>query len=60
MTPLREPVVTQRAVRVECIPDGRAADQLREIRFTRGWLDHAEGSVLVEFGATRVLVAAAV
>ena len=26
MTPLREPVVTQRAVRVECIPDGRAAD----------------------------------
>ncbi len=40
--------------------DGRAADQLREIRFTRGWLDHAEGSVLVEFGATRVLVAASV
>ena len=25
---------------------------------TRGWLDHAEGSVLVEFGATRVLCAA--
>lgn len=28
------------------------------MRFTRGWLDHAEGSVLVEFGKTRVLVAA--
>lgn len=38
--------------------DGRAPDQLREVRFTRGWLDHAEGSVLVEFGKTRVLVAA--
>ena len=30
------------------------------MRFTRGWLDQAEGSVLVEFGATRVLVAASV
>jgi ribonuclease PH len=30
------------------------------VRFTRGWLDHAEGSVLVEFGATRVLCAASV
>ncbi|CAG7572572.1 ribonuclease PH [Barrientosiimonas humi] len=38
--------------------DGRAPDQLREVRFTRNWLDHAEGSVLVEFGRTRVLVAA--
>jgi ribonuclease PH len=41
-------------------PDGRAADALRTVRFTRGWLDHAEGSVLVEFGATRVLCAASV
>ena len=40
--------------------DGRAPDQLREVRFTRNWLDHAEGSVLVEFGRTRVLVAASV
>ncbi len=40
--------------------DGRALDQLREVRFTRGWLDQAEGSVLVEFGETRVLVAASV
>jgi ribonuclease PH len=41
-------------------PDGRSADQLREVKITRGWLDHAEGSVLVEFGATRVLCAASV
>ncbi len=40
--------------------DGRAADQLREVRITRGWLQHAEGSVLVEFGNTRVLCAASV
>ena len=39
-------------------PDGRAADQLRPVTITRGWLDHAEGSVLVEFGHTRVLCAA--
>src|SRR6201988_1964281 len=39
-------------------PDGRSADELREIRMTRGWLAHAEGSVLVEFGAPRVLCAA--
>jgi ribonuclease PH len=40
--------------------DGRAAGQLRPVRITRGWLDHAEGSVLIEFGATRVLCAASV
>src|SRR5262249_49119257 len=39
-------------------PDGRSADQLREIRITRGWLTHAEGSALIEFGDTRVLCAA--
>jgi ribonuclease PH len=39
-------------------PDGRAPDQLRDIRITRQWLDYAEGSVLVEFGSTRVLCAA--
>ncbi len=37
--------------------DGRAADQIRPVTFTRKWLDHAEGSVLVEFGKTRVLCA---
>ncbi|MQA95233.1 MAG: ribonuclease PH [Streptosporangiales bacterium] len=41
-------------------PDGRSNDQLRPVTLTRGWLDHAEGSVLVEFGATRVLCAASV
>ena len=40
--------------------DGRSHDQLREVRFTRGWLTPAEGSVLVEFGQTRILVAASV
>ena len=41
-------------------PDGRAPDQLRPVTITRNWLDHAEGSVLVEFGRTRVLCAASV
>jgi len=41
-------------------PDGRQPDQLRYVRISRGWLAHAEGSVLVEFGATRVLCAASV
>ena len=38
--------------------DGRADDELRPVTLTRGWLDHAAGSVLVEFGKTRVLCAA--
>jgi ribonuclease PH len=38
--------------------DGRTPDQLRPVTISRGWLDHAEGSVLVEFGRTRVLCAA--
>ena len=38
--------------------DGRTNQDLREIKITRGWLDHAEGSVLVEFGKTRVLCVA--
>lgn len=40
--------------------DGRSADECRPVTITRNWLDHAEGSVLVEFGRTRVLVAASV
>ncbi|SDL36875.1 ribonuclease PH [Tessaracoccus oleiagri] len=40
--------------------DGRRHDELRPVTITRNWLDHAEGSVLVEFGRTRVLVAASV
>ena len=38
--------------------DGRADDQLRPVTITRNWLDHAAGSVLVEFGRTRVLCVA--
>ena len=38
--------------------DGRAADELRPVTITRHWLDHGEGSVLIEFGRTRVLCVA--
>jgi ribonuclease PH len=41
-------------------PGGRAADQLRPVRMTRGYTIHAEGSVLVEFGNTKVLCTASV
>jgi ribonuclease PH len=41
-------------------PGGRAADELRPVRFTRRYTEHAEGSVLCEFGATRVLCTASV
>jgi ribonuclease PH len=41
-------------------PSGRAADELRPIRITRNFTRHAEGSVLVEFGETRVLCTASV
>ena len=41
-------------------PSGRAPDQLRPVRFIRGYTRHAEGSVLVEFGDTRVLCTASV
>jgi ribonuclease PH len=38
--------------------DGRTPDQLRPITITRNWLDHAQGSCLIEFGKTKVLCAA--
>jgi ribonuclease PH len=41
-------------------PSGRDADQLRTVRFTPGYTRHAEGSVLAEFGDTRVLCTASV
>ncbi len=41
-------------------PSQRQPDQLRPIRLTRGYTRHAEGSVLVEFGDTRVLCTASV
>ena len=39
-------------------PSGRAADELREIKITRHYTKHAEGSVLVEFGDTKVICTA--
>ena len=39
-------------------PSGRRPDELRAVRLTRGFTRHAEGSVLVEFGDTRVLCTA--
>ena len=41
-------------------PDGRAPDELRPVTITRNWSIHPEGSVLVEFGQTRVLCTASV
>ncbi len=41
-------------------PSGRAPDQMREVRFEPGFTRHAEGSCLVSFGDTRVLVTASV
>lgn len=41
-------------------PSGRAPEQLREIRLTRNYTKHAEGSVLVEFGDTKVICTASV
>ncbi len=41
-------------------PSGRAPDELRKISFERGFTKHAEGSVLVSFGDTRVLCTASI
>lgn len=41
-------------------PSGRAADDIRSVRFTPDFTRHAEGSVLTEFGDTRVLCTASV
>jgi len=41
-------------------PSGRAPDEMRTVRFTRRFTMHAEGSVLVEFGNTRVLCTASI
>ncbi|MGH2352275.1 MAG: ribonuclease PH, partial [Chloroflexota bacterium] len=40
--------------------DGRQPDQLRPVRITPNYLDHAEGSALIEVGKTRVLCAASI
>jgi ribonuclease PH len=41
-------------------PGGRAPEELRPVRITRGYTKHAEGSVLIEFGDTRVVCTASV
>ena len=41
-------------------PSDRRPDELRTVRFQRGYQCHAEGSVLVEFGLTRVLCSASI
>ena len=41
-------------------PSQRLSDQLRSIRITRNFSRHAEGSVLIEMGDTRVLCTASV
>jgi ribonuclease PH len=41
-------------------PSGRQPQQLRPVRLQRGWTRHAEGSVLVDFGDTRLLCTASV
>lgn len=41
-------------------PSGRAADALRPVRLTRHYTKHAEGSVLVEFGDTKVICTASI
>jgi ribonuclease PH len=40
--------------------DGRRRDQLRPVKITRGFLKHAEGSVLIEMGETKVICTASV
>lgn len=41
-------------------PSGRNPDQMREVRLTRNYTKHAEGSVLVEFGDTKVICTASI
>lgn len=52
MTDLGDPALAR--------PSGRRSDELRPLRFTRRFTRHAEGSVLVELGETRVLCTASV
>ena len=41
-------------------PSGRRPEQLRQVKITRDFTCHAEGSVLVEFGNTKVICTASV
>jgi ribonuclease PH len=47
-------------MQAETRPSGRAADALRSVRLTRQYTKHAEGSVLVEFGDTKVICTASI
>ena len=51
---------TQRLMVSTSRPSGRRADELRPVRLLRNFTKHAEGSVLVEFGDTRVICTASV
>ncbi len=41
-------------------PSGRAPNEMRQVKFTRAYTKHAEGSVLVEFGDTKVICTASI
>lgn len=51
---------TARLTKVTTREDGRADDELRTVKITRGFTSHPAGSVLVEFGNTRVMCTASV
>lgn len=51
-------ILTQREDFMTDRPSGRRPDELRSVRFTREFTQHAEGSVLVEFGGTKVICTA--
>ena len=57
---MRRPTVVVTVGPVTTRADGRADDELRPISFTRGFTSHPAGSVLVEFGQTRVMCTASV
>ena len=41
-------------------PSGRAADEMRQVSITKDFTKHAAGSVLIEFGDTKVICTASV
>jgi ribonuclease PH len=53
-------VTSEQATRADGRKDGRADDELRPVTITRGFQKHPAGSVLIEFGDTKVLCAASV
>ncbi|MEH3087655.1 MAG: ribonuclease PH [Xylophilus ampelinus] len=60
MSSLPVPSASSATASAAPVRTGRAADALRPVRITRGYTIHAEGSVLIEFGDTRVLCTASV